>query len=241
MNHPSARRPSQLGRPRYGVDAPAVPAVLAGTGVACSLLAARRRRARIPMAAAGAVLIANAGVYLHTTLHGKLRVWERELDRIGLKGDELLLDLGCGRGMVLIAAAKRLPAGRAIGVDLWTADQSGNTLSAALANAASAGVTDRVAVHTADITALPFANDSFDIVTSALAIHNVRSAKGRYRAIDEAMRVLRPGGQLLVADPWPFTRKYRDHLGQGVLRALGPQYWYGGPWLRTTLLQLVKE
>ena len=79
MNHPSARRPFQLGRPRYGVDAPAVPAVLAGTGVACSLLAARQRRASIPMAAAGAVLIANAGVYLHTTLHGKLRVWEREL------------------------------------------------------------------------------------------------------------------------------------------------------------------
>lgn len=161
-------------------------------------------------------------MYLHTTLHGKLRVWERELDRIGLKGDELLLDLGCGRGMVLIAAAKRLPAGRAIGVDLWTADESGNTPSATLANAASAGVTDRVEVHTADITALPFANESFDIVTSALAIHNVRSAEARYRAIDEAMRVLRPGGQLLVANPWPITRKYRNHLGKGVRRPLGP-------------------
>jgi methylase of polypeptide subunit release factors len=74
------------------------------------------------MAATGTVLLANAGVYLHTTLRGKLRIWERELDRIRLTGDEQLLDLGCGRGAVLIAAARRLPTGRAVGVDLglWT-------------------------------------------------------------------------------------------------------------------------
>lgn len=57
------------------------------------------------MAATGALLLANAGVYLRTTLRGKLRIWERELDRAGLRGDERLLDLGCGRGAVLIAAA----------------------------------------------------------------------------------------------------------------------------------------
>jgi hypothetical protein len=34
------------------------------------------------MAAAGTVLLANAGVYLHTTLRGKLRIWERELTTI---------------------------------------------------------------------------------------------------------------------------------------------------------------
>ena len=79
------------------------------------------------MAAAGTVLLANAGVYLHTTLRGKLRIWERELDRAGLQGNEQLLDLGCGRGAVLIAAARRLPAGRAVGADLWTRDQSGNS------------------------------------------------------------------------------------------------------------------
>jgi SAM-dependent methyltransferase len=97
-----------------------------------------------------------------TTLRGKLRVWRRELDRIGLNGDEQLLDLGCGRGAVLIAAATRLPTGRAVGVALWSKDQSGNNRAATLANAAAAGVTDCVEVHTADMAALPFADGSFD-------------------------------------------------------------------------------
>src|SRR5215470_17583033 len=171
--------------PRYGVDAPLFPAGLGGIGLACYLAGRRFRPVRILVMA----LLATTGIYLHTTLRGKLRIWERELDQAGLKGDEQLLDLGCGRGAVLIEAARRLPAGRAVGADLWSRDQSGNNPKATLANAAAAGVADRVEVHTADITALPFADGSFDIVTSALAIHNIPSAAGRYRAVDEAMRV----------------------------------------------------
>jgi ubiquinone/menaquinone biosynthesis C-methylase UbiE len=193
------------------------------------------------MATAGTVLLAHTGFFLHTTLRGKLRIWERELDRAGLAGSEQLLDLGCGRGAVLIEAARRLPAGRAVGVDLWSRDQSGNGPEATLANAAAAGVADRVELHTADMTALPFADSSFDVVTSALAIHNIRSAEGRYRAVDEAMRVLRPGGQLLLADPSPMARKYAAHIGHGTLRGLGLGYWYGGPWLGVTLLHAVKQ
>lgn len=132
-------------------------------------------------------------------------------------------------------------AGRAFGVDRWTRDQSGNRPEVTLANAAAAGVADRVEVHTADLTALPFPDGSFDVVTSALAIHNIPSPEGRYRVVDEAIRVLRPGGQLLVADPWPMARRYAAHLGNGTLRGLGPGYWYGGPWLGVTLLHAFKE
>ena len=227
-------------RPRYGVDAPPFPAVLGAAGVACCVAAARWRPGRIVMTGAGTVLLAQAGIYLHTTLRGKLRAWEHVLDRAGLNGSERLLDLGCGRGAVLIAAARRLPAGHAVGADLWSRDQSGNSPGVTLANAAAAGVAGRVEVHTADMTELPFPDGSFDVVTSALAIHNIPSPEGRYRAVDEAMRVLRPGGQLLVADLWPMARKYAAHIGQGTLRPLGPGYWYGGPWLGTTLLHAVK-
>ncbi|MFH8387771.1 class I SAM-dependent methyltransferase [Kitasatospora sp. NPDC018058] len=233
-----------LPRPRYGVDAPAFPALTGAVGVACCLAATRwrpSRRGRATTAAVGAAVLASTGVYVHTTLRGKLRFWERELDRIGLKGGEQLLDLGCGRGMVLIEAAKRLPKGRAHGVDLWTGDQSGNNPEATLANGAAAGVAGRVEVHTADMTELPFEDASFDVVTSAMAIHNIPSREARRSAVDEAMRVLRPGGQLVVVDLWWALKDYTAHLGQGTLRPLGPGYWYGGPWFAVTLFRVVKE
>ncbi|WP_055591453.1 class I SAM-dependent methyltransferase, partial [Peterkaempfera griseoplana] len=184
-----------LMRPRYGVDAPAFPAVHAALGAACLLTAARRRNVRTPAAAAGTFLLVTTGVYLHTTLRGKLRVWEEILDQEAhLRGDEHLLDLGCGRGAVLVATARRLPAGRAVGVDLWSGkDQSGNRPEATRANAAAAGVADRIELHTADVTALPFPDASFSVVTSALVLHNIPAREDRFRALDEALRVLRPG------------------------------------------------
>lgn len=229
-------------RPRYGVDAPGFVGSVGALGVASSVAAGLWPPGRIPLAVLGAFLLVSAGVYLHATLRGKLVVWERELDRVGLRGDEELLDLGCGRGAVLITAARRLPAGRAVGVDLWAAkDQSGNVPETTRANAVAAGVADRVEVRTGDMTALPFEDASFDVVTSAVAIHNIPSDERRYRAIDEAMRVLRPGGQLLVVDFWPMARKYAARIGHGTLRPLGPVYWYGGPWLGVSLLHVVKK
>jgi SAM-dependent methyltransferase len=227
-----------LSRPRYGIDAPPLPALLGAAGVAATLAAARRRTGRTALAATGGVLLAGTGIYLHTTLRGKLRAWDGILDRAALKGDEHVLDMGCGRGAVLIAAARRLPHGRAVGVDLWSADQSGNRPETTLANAAAAGVADRVEVRSGDMTALPFPDASFDVVTSAMAIHNISSDEGRHRALDEAVRVLRPGGRLFIADPAPIVRKYAAHLGRGTLRPLGPGYWYSGPWVAVTLLHV---
>ncbi|GIE85570.1 class I SAM-dependent methyltransferase [Actinoplanes regularis] len=228
-------------RPHYGIDAPPIPALLGAAAVASAAAATRWHTGRTPLAVTSAVLLAGTGIYLHTTLRGKLRAWEEILDRAALRGDEHLLDLGCGRGAVLVAAARRLPQGRAVGVDLWSADQSGNRPEATLANAAAAGVANRVDVRSADMTALPFPDNSFDIVTSAMAIHNISSAAGRHRALAEAIRVLRPGGQLLIADPAPFVRKYAAHLRQGTPRALGPGYWYSGPWLAVSLLHIINQ
>jgi hypothetical protein len=118
-------------------------------------------------------------------------------------------------------------------------DQSGNHPEATLANAAAAGHLEPGGV-TADLT-VAVRGPLFRRGDGALAIHNIPSATQRYRAVDEAMRVLRPGGQLLIADISTMARKYAAHLGQGTLRRLGPGYWYGGPWFGVTLLHVVKE
>jgi arsenite methyltransferase len=47
---------------------------------------------------------------------------------------------------------------------------------------------------------LPFADQTIDIVVSSTAIHNIYQREGRDQAIDEIVRVLRPGGQVLIDD-----------------------------------------
>jgi arsenite methyltransferase len=67
------------------------------------------------------------------------------------------LDVGCGRGLMLVGAGKWLTSGKAIGIDLWQQqDQANNSSSATLSNAAIEGVADRIEVKTADMCELPF-------------------------------------------------------------------------------------
>jgi ubiquinone/menaquinone biosynthesis C-methylase UbiE len=154
-----------------------------------------------PLGLAAAMLLATAAAMLHSSRRGKLVERDRLLDGLELDGDEDVLDVGCGRGLLLIGAARRLRAGRAVGIDIWSAvDQSDNRRDATLANAEAEGVGDRVEVVDGDMRALPFADASFDAVVSSLAIHNVHDAADRERACHEIVRVLRPGGRVAVLD-----------------------------------------
>lgn len=240
----------------YGVDgsfhtisaraqAIGVGAQAAGLAVFAGISWARGKRLRAAMATVSFAGVVGAVVlYMHATRSGKFVVWDRVLRDLRLAGDETVLDLGCGRGAVLLAAAKRLPRGRAIGVDLWQADQTDNSEQATLANAVAEGVADRVDLHTADMTALPFADESVDVIVSNLAIHNIPGHAGRREALDEAVRVLRPGGRLAIADLWE-TRQHAARLRElGWLdvrrRNLGWHMWYGGPWFSTRLVTATK-
>jgi arsenite methyltransferase len=94
-------------------------------------------------------------------------------------------------------AARRVPAGRAVGVDLWrSVDRSGNNPATARGNAAAEGVS--VDLLTGDMWALPVGTGSVDLVVSSLAIHNIPDLPGRLRAVAEAARIVRPGGRVLI-------------------------------------------
>ncbi|UQX11474.1 class I SAM-dependent methyltransferase [Candidatus Mycobacterium methanotrophicum] len=216
-------------------------ALAVGSGIS---LARGKRRTAAVTGASSLGIVASAALYIHATRVGKFEVWNQIFDDLQLRGDEAVLDMGCGRGAVLLAAAKRLPRGRAIGVDIWQADQTHNSASATLANAKLENVAERVELHTADVTALPFDDNSVDVVVSSLAIHNIPTHDGRRRALCEAMRVLRPGGRLAIVDLWE-TRQHADHLRDRgwhnvQRRSVGWRMWYGGPWVSARLVTAIK-
>jgi ubiquinone/menaquinone biosynthesis C-methylase UbiE len=107
------------------------------------------------------------------------------------------------------------------------------------------GVGDRVHLHTADMTALPFEEASFDVVTSSLAIHNIEDPVARARALDEITRVLRPGGRLVLVDLRHAT-SYAEHLGKHGWHSvdrhgLGPRFWFGGPWQSASVVTAIRS
>ena len=244
-------------RGAYGFDAPYAPLLMVFGGACLLALALSglwrggssstpRAIAAFAPGVAGLWLFLNAGFFVYATRAGKFAVWAELLDRLDLQGDERLLDVGCGRGAVLLMAAQRLPRGRAVGVDIWsTMDQSGNAEQVTRQNAALEGVAERVELHTADMRQLPFDDGSFDVVVSSLAIHIVPGAGERARALREAARVLRKGGKLVIADirHTPAYARELEACGLTITerRSLGVRFWYGaGPWTATRLVAAIK-
>jgi ubiquinone/menaquinone biosynthesis C-methylase UbiE len=155
----------------------------------------------IALAIVAADLLIVAVAMLWYSRAGKMRQRDRLLDTISWRGDERVLDVGCGRGLLLLDAARRLSGGRAIGVDIWSRiDLSGNRPEATLENARRAGVAERVEVKDADAQQLPFADASFDVIVSSLVLHNIPSREGRQQAVREIARVLKPGGRVALLD-----------------------------------------
>ena len=142
-----------------------------------------------------------AGVMVIESRITKIRDRDRVLDGLDWRDVRTVLDLGCGRGLMAIGAARRMTGGTVIGIDIWRdGDQSGNGPAAAAQNAALEGVSDTVRFDTADMRDLPFADGSFDLILSAWAIHNLSLHADRDKALSEAVRVLATNGTLVITD-----------------------------------------
>src|SRR4051812_37815229 len=105
----------------YGFDASTqglLPVGLGGllAGGVAARLARRSRAVAVLASGASLALLATFALFLHTPRRGKFAVWAELLDGLPLRGDEQVLDVGCGRGAVLAMAAKLVPHGHAIGL-----------------------------------------------------------------------------------------------------------------------------
>ncbi len=199
--------------PDYGIDAPKLVkrfAIRGGMLIAFAVVLYFANRTSNPTAATslgsmlsaiGLTFLIVAAFMVWSSRVAKLKLRDRILDTIPWRGDESVLDVGCGRGLMLVGAAKRLKTGKVTGVDVWQSDDlSGNSAAAALANAKAEGVAERVKIENADARKLPFGANSFDVVVSSLTIHNIDSSPERAKAVREIARVLKPGGRLAIFD-----------------------------------------
>jgi SAM-dependent methyltransferase len=180
-------------------------AALAGLGSIALVALGSPRLLGLPMAGVTAVfggyLALMALGMLDYSLRGKRWLRDRLLRAIRWTGHERVLDVGCGRGLLLIGAAHRLTDGTAIGVDRWVRGAvSGNGPDAALRNAQCEGVAERVEVIAGDARSLPFPDASFDVVLSNFVLHEMDSQEDRERMLREQVRVLKPGGHIALID-----------------------------------------
>ena len=114
-----------------------------------------------------------------------------------------ILDVGCGPGWFPLELAERAPAAVVVGADL-----SRPMVATAVAHAAAARRQQRVCFAQARGEVLPFADGTFDLVVSTLALHHLQEPVA---ALEELRRVARPAGRIIVFDirrdvhPWLWT------------------------------------
>ena len=128
------------------------------------------------------------------TTRGRQRQYRQDLiDRAGLQPGVSLLDVGCGTGSFATAAwSHTQPGGTVCGVDV-----SEEMLRAAKRKNLKAR--SEVAFKISEATNLPFQDETFDVVTMITALHAIPPS-ARDTCLAEMVRVLRPGGRLLLVD-----------------------------------------
>ncbi len=213
-------RRSRRSKAEYGIDAPRMGmiillAVIAALVIAVLLHSSTNTTAKaagniiFSLSPTGIIILFLALLYVKVE---KFRHRDRMLNMLTWKGNETVLDVGTGRGLLMIGAAKRLITGKSFGIDIWnTKDLSNNSYRAVMANAILEDVKEKVTVLNADAQNIPIEDNYFDYVVSNLCIHNISDREGRAKACSEIMRVLKPGGVALISD-FTHTREYAEEF-----------------------------
>jgi len=235
MNTNPGTSPLYVKRVKYGLDAPGVirNLFLACFGL-CGLVIF------FPLVKIGSVEIDTTGLIwsglgcglggvlmMAYSLYGKFKHRDRMLNYITWKGDEQVLDVGTGQGLLMIGAAKRLSTSKSIGIDIWNSeDLSNNNQQTALNNADAEGVSDKIVIKNENVIKMSFADDTFDVIVSNMCIHNIYNVEGRKTACAEIARVLKPGGTAVISD-WRHVKEYNKNFkGLGLQTTLLPANYF---------------
>src|ERR1700729_722116 len=208
-------------KPDYGIDAPAVIRNLFLFGALCLLIGIFAP----PVIRFGPVsltsrsfywpsgfLIGEGLLFLLYVKFGKFRHRDFMLGLHSWRGDENVLDVGCGRGLLLVGAAKRIASlsgtGHVTGIDVWSnVDMGGNSAAATQRNLDLEGISDYCTLLSQPAQQMSFPDATFDIVVSNLCIQNIYDQPTRRKALQQIVRVLKPGGVALISD-YKLTEEY---------------------------------
>ncbi len=116
------------------------------------------------------------------------------------KGDEEVLDVGCGSGVLLFACIKQSPTAKGTGIDIYDPYSFGGSAGVFWKNAEVEGVKSRIDLQQVDARTMPFENERFNVIVSSLAMHHVGDGADQEKATREIIRTLKPGGRIAICD-----------------------------------------
>jgi arsenite methyltransferase len=147
--------------------------------------------------------------------HGKAKLRDQLIQSFTWHGKEQILEVSQGQGLLLLAAAKQAPRGRAVGVNVCQRpDQAQKRIQATLENARIEDVAERLEMHAGEAYPLSFSDGQFDVVLSAWTLNRYHKAEDRKRILAELARVLKPGGRIAILDvhhPNEYINYFKDN------------------------------
>ena len=121
------------------------------------------------------------------------------IQELGEDAKGRILDFGSGNGVLAVKLARQCPEVEVMGIDYWGEDWEYSKCICEK-NARAAKVENRVRFQKGDAASLDFASETFDGAISNLTFHEVKSVADKKSVLQEALRVVKPGGSFVFVD-----------------------------------------